>query len=81
MNYSILVMETAEMMKMATMMVSPSGRVPKRAPNCFFVATEASGDGTPNLGLFLEVLGFIGGVGIGDKSWGPRGDDKAGGAP
>lgn len=41
-------------------MVSPSSRVPKRAPDRFFVALEACGDGSPNLGLFLEVWLFIG---------------------
>ena len=53
------------------MIVFPSGRVPEQAPDWFFVATEACGGGTPDLGLFLEVLGFIGGVGVGDKSRGP----------
>src|SRR3990170_9052016 len=52
-------------------MVSPSGRVPERAPDWFFVATKACGGGTPDLCYVLEVLGFIGGVGIGDKSGGP----------
>ena len=37
----------------------------------FLVATEASGGGTPDLFSLLEVLGFIGGVGIRDKSRGP----------
>ena len=49
----------------------PSGRVPEHGPDWFLVATEACGGGTPNLGLFLEVLGFIGGVGFEDKSRGP----------
>ena len=49
----------------------PSGRVPEQGPDWFLVATEACGDGTPGLGLFLEVLGFIGGVGVRDKSRGP----------
>ena len=60
-------------------MVSPSGGVPERDPDWFFVAKEVCGGGTPGLGLFLEVLGFIGGVGVGDKSRGARGDDKDGG--
>ena len=38
---------------------------------------EACGGGTPDLGFFLEVLGYIRGVGVGDKSGGfsrqPRG--------
>ena len=40
-NYSLLVMENAEMMKMATGEGSPFGRVPEQAPDWFFVATEA----------------------------------------
>ena len=40
-NYSLLVMESAEMMKMATGDGSPSGRVPEQGPDWFLVATEA----------------------------------------
>src|SRR3990170_389668 len=42
-------------------MISPSGRVPERGLDWFFVATEACGDGTSDLGLprgFLEYLGI-----------------------
>ena len=49
MNYSLLVMESAGMMKMATGGGNPSGRVPKRAPERFLVAIEACGSGTPDL--------------------------------
>jgi hypothetical protein len=59
-NYSLLVMETAGMMKMASVMVSPSGRVPERAPDWFFVATEAYGGGTTDLGLPKEFLEYLG---------------------
>ena len=52
-------------------MDSPSGRVPKWAPKMFLVATEACGGGTPDLGFFLEVWGFIGGFGIGLTLGGP----------
>ena len=52
-------------------MVSPSGRVPERAPDWFFVATEAYGGRTPDLGFVLEFLGFIGVFGVEDKSRGP----------
>ena len=38
-NYSLLVMESAGMMKMATVMDPPSGRVPEQGPDWFFVAT------------------------------------------
>ena len=54
-NYSLLVMETVEMMKMATGDDFHSGRVPERGLDWFLVATEACGGGTPDLGLFLGV--------------------------
>ena len=63
-------------------MVSPSGRVPERAPDWFFVATEACGGGTPDLDFFLGVLVFIGILGIGIKSGGlPRGPQAMGARP
>jgi len=63
-------------------MVSPSGRVPERAPDWFFVATEACGSGTPDLGFFLEVSRFIGVLGVGIKSGGlPRGPQAMGARP
>ena len=37
--------------------------MPGRAPERFWVAAEACGGGTPGLGFFLEVLGYIRGVG------------------
>ena len=48
-NYSLLVMESTGMMKMATGEGSPSGRVPEQGFDWFLVATEACGGGTPNL--------------------------------
>ena len=48
----------------------PAGRVPEQGPDWFLVATEACGGGTPDLGFFLEVWGYIRGVGIGNKSGG-----------
>ena len=45
-------------------MVSPSGRVPKRAPDWFFMAIEAYGGGTPDLGFFSGVSVFIGIFGV-----------------
>ena len=45
-----------------------SGRVPEQGPDWFLVATEASGGGTPDLGFFLEVRGYIRGVGVRNKS-------------
>ena len=53
-------------------MIPPSGRVPEQGPDWFLVATEACGGGTPDLGYFLEVWGFIGDVGIENKSGAPR---------
>ena len=61
-------------------MVSPSDRVPERAPDWFFVATEACGDGTPDLGFFLEVSRFIGVLGVGIKSGECSRDPQARGA-
>ena len=52
-------------------MDSPSDRVPERAPDWFFVAIEACGGGTPDLGSVLEVWGYIRSVGVGGKSGGP----------
>ena len=59
MNYSLLVMESAGMMKMANGEGSPSGRVPEQGPDWFLVATEACGGGTPDLFCSLMVLGYM----------------------
>ena len=45
MDYSLLIVVAAGMVKMATGDDSPSGRVPERAPKRFLVATEACGGG------------------------------------
>ena len=58
-NYSLLVMESAGMMKMATGEGSPSGRVPEQGPNWVLVATEACGGGTPDLFCSLMFLGYM----------------------
>ena len=42
----------------------------ERAPNWLFVATEACGGGTPDLGFFLGVSVFIGIFGVGLTSGG-----------
>ena len=60
MNYSLLVMDSAGMMKMATGDGSPSGRVPGRAPERFLVATEACGGRTPDLSSPWMFLGYVG---------------------
>ena len=44
--------------------------MPEQAPDWFFMATAACGGGTPGLGLFLEVSGFIGIFGVGFTSGG-----------
>ena len=59
-NYSLLVMESAGMMKMTTGEGPPSGRVPEQGPDCFLVASEAYGGGTPDLFYSPKVLGYIG---------------------
>ena len=38
----------------------PSGRVPERGSDWFFVVLEACGGGTPGLMSVLEVLGYDG---------------------
>ena len=53
------------------MMDTPFGRVTEQGPDWFLMAREACGGGTPDLGFFLEVWGFIGGVGAGFMSGGP----------
>ena len=60
MNYSLLVMESAGMMKMATGEGPPSGRVPEQGPDWFLVATEACGGGTPDLLCSSKFLGYMG---------------------
>ena len=59
MNYSLLVMESAGMMKMATGEGSPSGRVPEQGPDLFLVATEACDGGTPDLFCSSMFLGYM----------------------
>ena len=49
----------------------PSDRVPEQGPDCFLVATEACGGGTPDLCFFLGVSEFIGIYGGGIASVGP----------
>ena len=62
-------------------MILPSDRVPEQGPDWFLVATEACGSGTPDLGFFLEVWGFIGEVGVENNSGGPTGSPRGRGAP
>ena len=65
------------MMKMATGERFPLREGAGTGLDWFSVATEACGGGTPDLGFFLEVWGYIRGVGVGKKLGGsprrPRG--------
>ena len=58
-DYSLLVMESTGMMKMANGEGSPSGRVPERAPERYLVVTEACGGGNPDLSSPLMFLGYV----------------------
>ena len=66
---------------------SPSGRVPKRAPERFLVATEACGGGTPDLSCCPLFLGYMGiyrrKKSVGGATRGPRdrGRAQGGGRP
>ena len=83
MNYFLLVMESAVMIKMATGEGSPCSRVPEQGPDWFLVATEACGGGTPDLFCSLMFLGYmdiyrrkksVRGATRGPRGWGtPRG--------
>jgi hypothetical protein len=64
-NYSLLVMETVGMMKMASGDDFPSGRVPEQGSRCVFFDTEACGGGVEVLGLFLGISLFIGFFSVG----------------
>ena len=50
MDYSLLIVVAAGMVKMATGDDSPSGRVPEQGLDWFSVATEPCGSGTSDLG-------------------------------
>ena len=58
-NYSLLVMESAGMMKIATSEGYLSGSVLEQGPDWFLVATEACGGGTPDLFCSPMVLGYM----------------------
>ena len=62
-------------------MIPPSDRVPEQGPDWFLVATESCSGGTPDLGYFLKVWGFIGEVGVENKPGGPTGSPQGRGAP
>ena len=64
-DYSILIVVAAGMMKMATGDDSPLWQGAETGLELFFLNSEASGSGTPDLGFFLGVSGFIGSFGIG----------------
>ena len=72
MNYSLLIMESVGMMKMATGEGFPFQQGAGMGLDLFSVATEVCGDVTPHLGYFLEVSLFIGIFGVRNKSGGPQ---------
>ena len=55
--------------------------MPERGPDWFFVATEACGGGTPDLGPVLEVFRYVGIYGcrkyVGGATGVPRGRERA----
>ena len=59
-NYSLLVMESTEMMKMAIGEGFPLRQGVGTGLDWLSVAMEASGGGTPDLCCVLEVLGHVG---------------------
>ena len=63
-------MESAGMMKMATGDGIPLRQGAGTGSREVFVAIEACGGGTPDLGYVLEVWVYIRGAGIGNKSGG-----------
>ena len=85
-NYSLLVMESTGMMKMATgedghRRDDGERRVPEQGLDWFLVATEASGGGTPDLLCSSMFLGYmdiysrkklVKGAMRGPRGWGAR---------
>ena len=65
-------------------MDSPFGRVPEQGPDWFFLALEAFGSETPDLGSVPEVFGYVGIYGcrkyVGGATRVPRGRGRAQGA-
>ena len=62
MNYSLLVMVSAGMMKRATGEGCPLRRVLEQGPDWFLVATKACGGGTPDLLFFFDVFRVYGDI-------------------
>ena len=59
-NYSLLVMETSGMMKMASGDGFPLRQGARMGSRLIFMATETCGGGTPDLGLPPGVLEYLG---------------------
>ena len=78
-NYSLPVMESAGMIKMATGEGSPL----RQGPDWFLVATEARGGGTPDLFCSPMVLGYMDiyrrKKSVREATRGPRGAHEGGG--
>ena len=60
MNYSLLVIESVGMMKIAIGEGSPSVRVPEQGLDWFLVAIEACGGGTLDLSCSWMFSGYMG---------------------
>ena len=79
-NYSLLVMKSAGMMKMATREGFPLRQGAGMGLDWLSMATEASGGGTPDLSSVLEVLGYVGIYGCKGYVGGPPGCSRGRGA-
>ena len=60
MNYSLLIVVAARMIKMASGDDFPSGRVPEQGSGWYLEATEAFGGGVEVLGLSSGFFGVFG---------------------
>ena len=58
-NYSLLVMESTEMIRWPLVRDPPSGKVSEQGLDWFLVAIEACGGGTPDLLFSLMFLGYM----------------------
>ena len=83
-NYSLLVMDSTEMMKMATGEGFPLRQGAGTGLDWLSGARETSGGGTPDLGFVLEVFGYVGIYGcrkyVGGATGVPQGRGHAQGA-
>ena len=80
-NYSCVIGEAMVLMQKPSMIESPSGRTPEKAPRWDLTGTEGYGGGKVVLWLSWKVLGYlriyrqnkqVGGVTRGPQGWGAR---------